>query len=143
MSKSPLHSFLIQFLHETLSPSLPPACHLRTEQPMTCGDSEPEPDLAVVSGRNEDFKRDHPHTADLVIEVSITNREYYLSKLRAYATADVKECWFILVPEGRIEVYRQAMNGQFTDRTVYGPGGSVTSTALPGFSLWLDALFAK
>jgi Uma2 family endonuclease len=162
MSKSPFHSFLLQFLHEALSRVLPSGRLLRTEQPITCSDSEPEPDLAVISGRNEDFRHDHPRTAELVIEVCVISHEYDRSKLRAYATADVKECWFVLGPEKKIEAYRQPKNGEFTEHTVHelggtltsaigeqftqrtlnGPSGQVTSIAVPGISVELDALFA-
>jgi Uma2 family endonuclease len=142
MSKSPFHSFLLQFLHEALTRVLPAGRLLRTEQPVTCGDSEPEPDLAVVAGRKEDFRRDHPHTAELVIEISISSHDYDRSKLRAYATADVKECWLVLGPEKKIEVYRQPKDGQFAEQVVQGPGGTMTSAALPEFTLSLDAFFA-
>ena len=114
---------------------------LRTEQPITCGDSEPEPDLAVIIGRNEDFRHDHPHSAELVIEVCITSHDYDHSKLRAYAIAGVKECWLVLGPEKQIEIYRQPKDGQYTEHAVHGPGGTLTSTALPEFTLLLDALF--
>ena len=143
MSKSPFHSFLLQFLIEALSRVLPKGRLLRTEQPITCGDSEPEPDLAVVVGRKEDFRHDHPHSAELVIEVSITSHDYDRSKLRAYAGAGVKECWFVLGPERKIEVYRHPKDGQFGEHTIHGPDGSLTSVALPEFTLILDALFAK
>src|SRR5437763_8219189 len=66
MSKSPLHSFLLQALQETISRSLPPGKLLRTEQPITCGHSEPEPDLAIVSGSKEQFRTAHPCTAELI-----------------------------------------------------------------------------
>jgi hypothetical protein len=39
--------------------------------------------LAVVAGRKEDFRHDHPHTAELVIEICITSHDYDRSKLRA------------------------------------------------------------
>jgi Uma2 family endonuclease len=143
MSKSPFRSFLLQFLHEALSRVLPAGRLLRTEQPITCGDSEPEPDLAVVAGRKEDFRLDHPHTAELVIEVCITSHDYDRSKLRAYAAAEVKECWLILGPEKQIEVYRQPKNGRYTEHTPHGPGGTLASTALPEFTLPLDAFFAQ
>jgi len=143
MSKSPLRSYLLQFLHEALAGALPAQRLLRSEQPITCGDSEPEPDLAVVSGRKEDFREDHPHTAEFVIEVSITSHDYDRSKLRAYAAAGVKECWLVLGPERLIEVYRQPKDGQFTEHALHGPGGSLTSAALPEFTLSLDALFAQ
>ena len=143
MSKSPFHSFLLQFLHEALSRVLPAGRLLRTEQPLTCADSEPEPDLAVVGGRKEDFRHDHPRTAEFVIEVCVTSHDYDHSKLRAYAAAGVKECWFVLGPEKQIEVYRQPQDAQFAEHSRQGPGGTLTSSALPEFSLTLDALFAK
>ena len=143
ISKSPLHSFLLQSLHEALASVLPARRLLRTEQPLACGDSEPEPDLAVVAGRKEAFRDDHPHTAELVIEISITSHDYDRSKLRAYATAGVKECWLVLGPEKKIEVYRQPKNGQFTEHALHGSGGTLASTALPQFTLSLEAFFAK
>lgn len=66
MSKSPLHSFLVQSLQELLRGTLPRAFVVRIEQPITCADSEPEPDLAVVRGQIADFRLVHPRTAELV-----------------------------------------------------------------------------
>jgi Uma2 family endonuclease len=143
MSKSPLHSFLLQFLHESLSRVLPDGRLLRTEQPITCADSEPEPDLAVVAGRKEDYRLEHPHTAELVIEVSISSHDYDRSKLAAYAAAGVKECWLILGPENKIEVYRQPKAGRFNEHTLLGPGGTLSSAAVPEFTLPLDAFFGQ
>jgi Uma2 family endonuclease len=142
-SKSPYHCFLLHFLHEDLSRVLPVGCLLHTHQPITCPDSEPEPDIAVVRGTEEDFWSEHPHTAELVIEVCITSHDYDRSKLRAYASAAVKECWLVLGPEKQIAVCRQPKDGQFTEHSLHGPGGTLTSTALPGFTLSLDAFFAK
>ena len=143
MSKSPYHSFLVQFLHDLLLRAVTPELVVRTEQPVTCGDSEPEPDLAVVQGRMEDFRQDHPHTAELVIEVCVTSHEYDRSKLPAYASAGVKECWLVLGPEKQIEIYRQPADGQFAERTVHGPGGKLASGVLPGFTVDLHTVFAK
>ncbi|MSU21584.1 MAG: Uma2 family endonuclease [Pedosphaera sp.] len=143
MSKSPLHSALVRRLSRLLKQALPPGCFVDTEQAITCEDSESEPDLAVIRGDEEDFWRDHPHTDELVIEVCLTSRDYDRSKLRAYATAHVKECWLVLGPEKTIEVYRQPADGQFTEHAVHGPGGTLASAVLPDFALPLDALFAK
>jgi Uma2 family endonuclease len=143
MSESPLHSFFLQFLQEALAEALPAGRLLRTEQPLTCGDSELEPDIAVVAGRKEDFRDDHPCAAELVIEISIASHDYDRSKLGAYAAAGVKECWLVLCPEQKIEVYRQPADGQFTGHALHGPGGALTSAALPEFTLSLDAFFAR
>jgi len=143
ISKSPLHSFLVLRLLRLLEAALSSANLVRSEQPIACVDSEPEPDISVVRGTETDFLNDHPHTAELVVEVCITSYEYDHSKLRAYATANVKECWFVLGAEKKIEVYRQPKDGQFTEHQVHGPGGTLTCAALPEFTLTLDALFAK
>ena len=142
MSKSPFHSFLVLRLLSLLRAQLSPDFLLRSEQPVTCGDSEPEPDISVVRGTESEFRNDHPHTAELVLEICITSHDYDRSKLPAYAAANVPECWFVLGPEKMIEVYRQPKDGRFTERTVHGPGGTLTSVALPEFTLSLDALFA-
>lgn len=143
MSKSPFHSALVRRLSQLLRLALPPGYFVDSEQPITCEDSEPEPDIAVIRGKQEDFWNQHPHTAEFVVEVCVTSHDYDHSKLRAYAIAGVKECWFILGPEKQIEVYRQPKNGQFTEHAVHGPGGMLTSAALPTFVLALDTLFAK
>jgi Uma2 family endonuclease len=143
MSKSPFHSFLLQFLHEALALVLPSGRLLRTEQPIACGDSELEPDLAVVAGRKEDFRLDHPHTAELGIEVCISSHDYDRSKLRAYATAGVKESWLILGPEQKIEVYRQPADGGYAQHSLHGPDETLASVAVPEFTLALDDLFAQ
>jgi Uma2 family endonuclease len=142
MPKSPFHSFLFQSLQEALLGAVTPDCLVRTEQPITCADSEPEPDLAVVRGRKEDFRREHPRTAELVIEVCVTSHEYDRSKLRAYAGAGVKEVWLVLGPEKQIEVHRQPVEGQFSQQATHGPGGSLTSQAVPSLTVDLTALFS-
>jgi Uma2 family endonuclease len=90
-----------------------PGFFITSEQPITCGDSEPEPDIAVIRG-DEDALTEHPTTAELVIEVCVTSHDYDRSKLRAYASAGVKEVWFVLAPEKQIEVHRTPANGTFT-----------------------------
>jgi Uma2 family endonuclease len=119
MSKSPLHSFLVQLLQDLLRGLVPPGFVVRTEQPITCADSEPEPDLAVVRGQSADFRLAHPRTAELVIEICVSSTDYDRSKLRAYASAGVKECWLVLGPEKQVEVHRQPGDGRFAERTLH------------------------
>jgi Uma2 family endonuclease len=141
MSKSPLHSFLSEFLEDILRGAVPSGCHVRGEEPLTIEDSEPEPDLALVRGRREDFRQAHPTTAELVVEVCVTSHDFDRSKLRAYASAGVKECWLVLGPEKQIEVHRRPQGEQFAEHAVHGPGGSLTSAAVAGFTVELDSLF--
>lgn len=141
MPKSPAHCYFLQKLLQALLPKVPAHWLLRSEQPIACVDSEPEPDVSVVTGQIEDYRHDHPHTAELVIEVCLTTVEYDRSKLPAYAAAGVKECWLVLGETKQIEVYRLPVGDKFAERTLHGPGGTLTSSALPEFTLDLDALF--
>jgi Uma2 family endonuclease len=143
MSKSPLHSGLVRQLLRLLQGIAFPGCFVSSEQPITCGESEPEPDISIVRGSERDTLREHPKTAELVVEVCVTTHDYDRSKLRAYAAAGVKEVWLVLAPEQQIEVYQKPAQGEFADRKLHGPGGWLASAALPQFTLDLDTFFAK
>jgi Uma2 family endonuclease len=143
MSKSPLHSFLVLRLLRVINAVVPNGYLIRSEQPLSFHDSEPEPDISIVEGTELDYVDDHPHAADLVIEVSVTSHEYDRSKLRAYATAGVKECWLVMAPEKQIETYRRPEAGAYLERVVHGAGDTVTSRALNGLRLSVDDVFAR
>ena len=140
--KSPLHSrYLLRLLRLLLS-LLKPGFLVRPEQPIACPDSEPEPDLSVVKGSEDDYAEAHPKTAELVIEVCITSHEYERSKLRAYASAGVTEVWLVLVPERVVEVYRHPSDAAFAERTVVGPKECLEAISAGLIRLPLDKVFA-
>ena len=143
MPKSPLHRQLMMRLQEIFRAALPAGLHVQPEQPIHCSDSEPEPDLSVISGSINDYPTQHPHTAELVVEICVTSHGYDRSKLRAYARAGVKECWLVLGPEKQIEVHRNPAGEEFAERSLHGPGGQLTSAAVPEITVKLDELFAN
>jgi Uma2 family endonuclease len=143
MPKSPFHCYLLQKLLQILLRAVSAGHLVRSEQPITCGESEPEPDLAVVKGQIEDYRNDHPRTAELVVEICITSADYDRSKLPAYATAGVKECWLVLGEQKQIEVHRQPAGDKFSECVKYGQGAKPTSSSVPEFAVDLDALFAR
>jgi Uma2 family endonuclease len=143
MPKSPFHCFLLTRLLRLLQALLPEGHLLRSEQPITCADSEPEPDIAIVRGTEYDFRREHPKTAELVIEICVSSHEYDRSKLHAYASAGVKEVWLVLAPERQLEIHRRPADGKFAQHETHESGERVSSAALPGVTLDLNALFSE
>jgi Uma2 family endonuclease len=141
--KSPIHAALILRLLQSIEAVLPTGLLLRPEQPITCIDSEPEPDISIVRGTTEEYWTEHPHTAELVIEICVTSHEYDRSKLKAYATAGVKECWLVLVPEKQIEIFRQPQDGRYLQRTLESSTATITTPLLPGFGLNLPKFFTR
>lgn len=72
--------------------------------------SEPEPDLAVIAGQWEDYERDHPATAALIVEVSDTtlNKDRNF-KGSLYAKAGIADYWIINLSKRQLEVYRHPL----------------------------------
>jgi Uma2 family endonuclease len=143
MPKSPFHSALVRRLVKLLQGIPLAGRFVMSEQPITGADSEPEPDVAIVRGAEEDYWNEHPRTAELVIEICVTSHEYDRFKLQAYAAAGVPEVWLVLAPEKQVQVFRQPADGQFTEAKIHGPGGRLTCVAVPEFTLDLDPLFVK
>lgn len=136
MSKSPLHRYVVNQLLNLLRTY----CKSREltvfkEDPLTLEASEPEPDLAVVRGRQTDFVSAHPHAAELVVEVAISSLPIDQAKARVYAGAGVPEFWLIRPHDREIDVYRDpSPNGYgelFTART----GQILASVALTDFAI--------
>ncbi len=75
MAKSPLHTRIFQKLLMQLIRTVPAGVFVRPEQPVTIGESEPEPDFSVVRGDPDHYARRHPTTAELVIEIAVSSLE--------------------------------------------------------------------
>jgi Uma2 family endonuclease len=135
MSKSELHLFVVQFLFQQLVRFCPEEEFLvRKEDPLTIGNSEPEPDLSVVEGRLEDFRHTKPTTARFVVEVAISSIAIDRAKTGDYARAGVPECWIVLPQEGRTEVYRCPGADKYGERVDIPAETRLESSARPGFS---------
>ena len=109
---------------------------------MTLADSEPEPDIVVTRGNESDFASAHPTTAELVVEVAVSNPALDRQNATLYAEAGVKEYWIVLGPERRVEVYRQLLNGQYKEMRLVGSGETIEVAGLAGVRIQVSGLFA-
>lgn len=140
MSKSPLHSFVVNKLIELLARIVGPEWTIRKEDPLTLSDSEPEPDIALVHGSPADFKSQHPNSAELVIEVAVSSAELDREKATIYAEAGVKEYWLVLPQEKTVEIFSNPADGHYRNHAVVARGETATSTIIPEFHLNLAEL---
>ena len=136
MSKSPLHSAVTQRAADQLRVVLGKEWKLRQEQPITHGDSEPEPDVAVVPAREDDYSHGHPVTAELVIEVAVSSVELDHRKQTIYAAAGVREYWIIMPEDEQVEVYTQPSGQGYRVRRLYASPETVASEVFSTF--WID-----
>ena len=82
---------------------------VQTQAPLRFGKrSEPEPDIAVVKGKMEDYLTDHPTTAGLIIEVSDKTLNYDRKrKAGLYAKAGIQDYWVLNLKKHQLEIFRR------------------------------------
>lgn len=102
MPKSPLHANTLRLVHKALAELLHPAYELVTENPITLGDSEPEPDI-LITDPLKSIHDPHPNFAYLIVEISINTKEYDRAKSKIYAAGKIPVYWNIL-PEERVTI---------------------------------------
>jgi Uma2 family endonuclease len=113
--------------------------------------SEPEPDVAVVAGNDDDYQNAHPSTAALVVEISdSTLRPDQSAKVALYAAAGIGEYWIVNLKERQLEVRRQptarAENEAehfYAQLQIVQEDESIAPLAAPDASIAVSALLPK
>lgn len=133
------HATTCDLIEEALRAALPKGFFVRGQKPLALGQSSiPEPDVCVVRGRIRDFAKQHPTTADLVVEVSDATLTYDLgNKAAIYASAGIPEYWVAVIPERVLVVHREPDTATGTYRSVVRlrDGESVSPLAAPDAKL--------
>lgn len=140
MVKSPEHSWLVQQLVDWLRAGLDASWQVRQEQPLTFADSEPEPDIAVVHGSADDFRRRHPQTAALVIEVALRSEAIDRQKANTYAQAGIDEFWLVLPHAGAVECFTEPTSAGYAQRRLVQKGDMLNPLLAPALRLAVEDL---
>ena len=126
-----------------------PGWHARTQGPIGLDDdSEPEPDVAIVPGRPDDYSRVHPSCPALTVEVAevslAVDRE---RKGSLYARAGLADYWVLNLVDRVLEVYRQpapdsaaVFGWRYVRSEVFDASARVTALAAPGSSIAVSHL---
>lgn len=142
----PPHSQIIQRLSDPLFVPLPPEFVLRCQLPLSlASDSEPEPDVAIVKRTQAGSMQHHPTTASLIFEVAGESlRTDRVVKAGIYSGAGVPEYVIANVDSQSLEVHRDPDPGtrRYRNVSTLAIADRFDSTAVPGFSFEVRALFA-
>jgi Uma2 family endonuclease len=118
--------------------------YVRAQLPIALDpDSEPEPDLAIVSGSARTYRNEHPTSAVLVVEVSDPTLAFDRAwKHGLYARAGIQEYWIVHLVAGVLEVYRDpapdpaaTLGYGYRMRLTLGPEESVSIAAFPSATI--------
>jgi Uma2 family endonuclease len=142
MSKSPRHRKCTVKLYKTILTQVPDGYTAWQKEPLTLRDSEPEPDISIVRGSDDDYDEVHPTTASLVIEVAVSSVELDRELAFLYAESGIEEYWIVLVREQKIEVYRRPADGAYQEKTTIDMGATLACTSVPGITISLNELFS-
>ena len=110
MTISPPHRRATHRVQTALRAVLPRSHYVGSPSPVTLLTSEPEPNVVVVCGTDDDYCDRHPGPADvpLVVEVSdSTLRRDQGFEKAIYAKAGIAVYWIVNLIDRRIEVYSE------------------------------------
>lgn len=143
------HAGVINVIADVLRAALPMGLAVRVQSPIALDeDSEPEPDVAVVSGGNADYLLAHPERPLLLVEVADSSLRFdRREKESLYARGGVQDYWIVNLVDRVLEVHRTPIQD---DAAVYGwsyqsverliPGATVALLALPSIRVGVSEL---
>ncbi len=138
--QGPKHITIIEIASDRLNAAFAGMGYVRSQATFESGStSRPEPDVAVIRGKPQDYRDRLATPADtlLLVEVSHTTLGYDRgTKQRLYAEAGVPEYWILDLHSDQLEVYldpqQDAADGwRYRQVSTLGLDGQVTPTARP------------
>jgi len=105
--------------------------------------AEPEPDIAILRPREDDYESSHPGPGDvlLLIEVADTSLSFdQRTKLPLYASENVPETWLVDLPHQRVYVHRRPENGRYQDVEAFARGADLSPLAFPDLRITVDEI---
>ena len=113
----PPHAGILTRLHDRLFVGVQGRATVREQHPLRLDDfSEPEPDLALVHRRSDDYMSSHPTPPDvlLVVEVSQSSLRFDRKrKLPLYARHGIPEYWIVDVVKPLLHVFHTPQGGRY------------------------------
>lgn len=131
----PRHAAAVDRLNRILHRSVGDRAIVRCQQPIRLGTlSEPQPDLALLSPREDFYGRAHPTAGDtlLIVEVSHATLRYdWQVKMPLYARHGVQEVWIVDTEGGQLHLFRRPAEGVYIEvQSLQGPA-NMAITLLP------------
>ena len=122
------HSTAVALVQEALVDTFREGAHVRVQLPVRAlGESEPEPDVAVVPGSLRAYTHEHPASTLLVVEIAQTSLESDRTrKLAVYAASGFPEYWIVNLRDRCLEVYREPQGNTYLSRQVFRENDQVS-----------------
>ncbi|MCI0639472.1 MAG: Uma2 family endonuclease [Gemmataceae bacterium] len=132
MPQNPPHSSSVRKVSRFFSEILPENWFVSAQLPITLANSEPEPDIAIVQGTEDDFVSRHPESGDIGLLIEIADdslKKDRGEKALIYAEARIAEYWIVNLVDSVVEVFSKPQNGRrpkYRQHKVYRPGDMIS-----------------
>jgi Uma2 family endonuclease len=106
--------------------------------------SEPQPDVAVLAPRSDDYTLAHAEPAEILLLVEVADSTLGYDRDRKapyYARAAVAECWVVDLTTDTVLVFRSPSPAGYQDVWRASPGDVISMTALSGVSVAVAEIF--
>lgn len=140
--EGPRHFSVVDLAVEVLRGVFGPGFFVRNAGPLGFGNSQPEPDVAVVRGSRLDYLNAHPATALLAVEVAETSLSYdTTTKAELYAGAGIADYWVLDLVGRLLHVFRDPQLIPALEIATYqthltlGPNDTVSPLAAPNATI--------
>jgi len=138
------HAARLRFLDHWFGSRLAGRAITSLQSPVRLSDgSEPEPDLALLQPRADDYEEAHPGPDNvlLLIEVADTSLAYDLQlKLPRYAEAGITEVWIVDLVANRVLGHRDPSPTGYLTTVTLARGDKLTPAAFPELVLAVTEL---
>ncbi len=118
---------------------------IREAHPIILSNSEPEPDIAIVTLPKSKYFQHHPDPQDIfwLIEIADTTLAYDLSKKQEiYALENIQEYWVLNIKKQELIVFTQPGNGTYQVQLELSVG-TVKPIAFQDLEISVAKLFEK
>jgi Uma2 family endonuclease len=110
------------------------------------GDSQPQPDIAVLTPPVTKYRRAHPKPADVlwVVEVSDSSLSYDRTvKVPLYAQHGIREVWVVNLNQSCMEVYCDLTEKGYRTKHQFWAGDEFASTLMPEVKFRVKDIFGE
>lgn len=133
------HFGMVNRLTRLLSAILAGRAVISVQNPVRLDDgSEPQPDVAVLRFREDDYETVRPGPADVLLLIEVADsslKEDREEKAPLYAESGIGEHWIVNLIDRVVEVHRRPEGGRYAQVRRVGPGNTLDVAALPDVAL--------
>jgi len=141
------HAAFVDFISDLFRSLIKQQVIIRIQNPVYVSNySEPEPDIAIVKYRKDFYIKSHPKKEDILLIIEITESSINYDreiKLPKYAEALITEVWILIIPEDKLEIYRNPVNGKYQDVLILDKQKKITPLNFKYIEILVGDLFVK